>query len=57
LSDISNIYATCKETQLNGYFCYTFTIGEITHYVFGETKEEAFDFVADYIETYLKWQK
>ena len=49
----NNIYETCKETEINGYFCYTFQIGTVTHYVFGETKEEAFDFMADYIKLYL----
>jgi hypothetical protein len=39
---------------VNGYFGYTFVIEEINHFVYGETKEEAFNFVADYINEYLK---
>jgi hypothetical protein len=39
---------------INGYFGYTFVIEEINHFVYGETKEEAFNFVADYINEYLK---
>jgi len=54
LSDISNIYDTIREVKpVNGYFGYTFVIEEINHFVYGETKEEAFNFVADYINEYL----
>lgn len=50
-----NIYDTIKETNpINGGFGYTFVIEEINHFVYGETKEEAFNFVADYINLYLK---
>jgi hypothetical protein len=53
LSNTSNIYDTIKETKpVNGYFGYTFVIDEINHFVYGETKEEAFNFVADYIKEY-----
>jgi hypothetical protein len=53
LSDISNIYDTIREVKpINGYFGYTFVIEEINHFVYGETKEEAFNFVADYINEY-----
>ena len=38
---------------VNGYFGYIFVIEEINHFVYGETKEEAFNFVADYINEYL----
>lgn len=38
---------------VNGYFGYVFVIEEINHFVYGETKEEAFNFVADYINEYL----
>jgi hypothetical protein len=37
---------------VNGYYGYTFVIEEINHFVYGETKEEAFNFVADYINEY-----
>lgn len=48
-----NIFDTIKETKpVNGYFGYTFVIEEINHFVYGETKEEAFNFVADYINLY-----
>lgn len=48
-----NIYKTIKEVKpVNGYFGYTFVIEEINHFVYGETKEEAFNFVADYINEY-----
>ena len=48
-----NIYKTIKEVYpVNGYFGYTFVIEEINHFVYGETKEEAFNFVADYINEY-----
>lgn len=50
-----NIYDTIKETTpINGCFGYTFVVDEINHFVYGETKEEAFNFVADYIKLYLK---
>lgn len=49
-----NIYDTIKEVKpVNGLFGYTFVIEEINHFVYGETKEEAFNFVADYINLYL----
>lgn len=54
MKDINNIYDTCKATELNGHFCYSFVIEGTTHYVFGSTKIEAFDFMADYINEYLK---
>jgi hypothetical protein len=38
--------------MVNGYFGYVFVIDEINHFVYGETKEEAFNFVADYIKEY-----
>ena len=48
-----NIYDTIKETNpINGCFGYSFVIEEINHFVYGETKEEAFNFVADYINLY-----
>ena len=48
-----NIYDTIKETNpINGCFGYIFVIEEINHFVYGETKEEAFNFVADYINLY-----
>jgi hypothetical protein len=53
LSDTNNIYETIKEVKLiNGLFGYSFIIEEINHFVYGETKEEAFNFVADYINEY-----
>jgi len=53
LSDTSNIYETIKEVKpVNGLFGYSFVIEEINHFVYGETKEEAFNFVADYINEY-----
>jgi hypothetical protein len=53
LSDTNNIYETIKEVKLiNGLFGYSFVIEEINHFVYGETKEEAFNFVADYINEY-----
>jgi hypothetical protein len=53
LKNINNPYDTIKETKpINGYFGYTFIIEEINHFVYGETKEEAFNFVADYINLY-----
>jgi len=53
LSDTNNIYETIKEVKLiNGFFGYSFVIEEINHFVYGETKEEAFNFVADYINEY-----
>lgn len=48
-----NIFDTIKETNpINGCFGYSFVIEEINHFVYGETKEEAFNFVADYINLY-----
>jgi hypothetical protein len=53
LKDTSNIYQTIKEVKMvNGYFGYVFVIEDINHFVYGETKEEAFNFVADYINEY-----
>jgi len=53
LKNINNIYETIKEVKpVNGYFGYSFVIEEINHFVYGETKEEAFNFVADYIKEY-----
>ena len=53
MKNINNPYDTIKETKpINGYFGYTFVIEEINHFVYGETKEEAFNFVADYINLY-----
>jgi len=54
LKDTVNIYDTCKATEIGGHFCYSFVIEGTTHYVFGNTKMEAFDFMADYIKQYLK---
>lgn len=48
-----NIFDTIKELEpLNGYYIYSFTVDEINHFVYGESKEEAFNFVADYINLY-----
>jgi len=44
LKDTVNIYDTCKATEIDGHFCYSFVIEGTTHYVFGNTKMEAFDF-------------
>jgi hypothetical protein len=53
LKSTLNIYDTIKEANpINGFFGYTFVIEEINHFVYGETKEEAFNFVADYINEY-----
>ena len=53
MKNINNPYDTIKETKpINGYFGYSFVIEEINHFVYGETKEEAFNFVADYINLY-----
>jgi len=54
LIDTSNIFQTCKEEVIAGYSCYSFVIDGTTHYVFGETKEEAFNFMADFIKEYTK---
>ena len=55
MSNTSNIFKTIKEVnQVNGYYGYVFIIDEINHFVYGETKEEAFNFIADYINEYLK---
>jgi len=54
LIDTHNIYATCKEEQIAGYSCYSFVIDGCTHYVFGETQEQAFDYLADLIKEYTK---
>ncbi len=53
MSNTNNIYDTIREvSQVNELFGYTFVIEEINHFVYGETKEEAFNFVADYINEY-----
>jgi hypothetical protein len=48
----SNIFETCKEQEIAGYPCYVFDIDGTTHYVFGETQEERFNFMADLINNY-----
>ena len=48
----TNIFDTCKEENINGYFCYTCVIEGVKHYIFGTTKEEAFNFMADLINNY-----
>lgn len=50
--DTSNIFQTCKEEVIAGYSCYSFVIDGTTHYVFGETQEQAFDYLADLINNY-----
>lgn len=50
--DTSNIFQTCKEEQIAGYPCYVFEIDGVTHYVFGETQEQRFNFMADLISEY-----
>jgi hypothetical protein len=50
--DTSNIFETCKEEVIAGYSCYSFVIDGCTHYVFGETQEQAFDYLADLINLY-----
>jgi hypothetical protein len=45
----ANIFDTCKEEEIAGHFCYTCVIDGVKHYIFGQTKEEAFDFMADLI--------
>jgi hypothetical protein len=52
LIDTSNIFETCKEQEIAGYPCYVFDFDGITHYVFGETQEQRFDFMADLINNY-----
>ena len=52
--DTSNIFASCKEEKIAGYSCYSFIIDGTTHYVFGQTQEEAFDYLADLIQAYGK---
>ena len=53
MKSTNNIFDTIKETNpINGYFGYCFVVDEINHFVYGETKEEAFNFVADYINLY-----
>jgi hypothetical protein len=52
LTDTSNIFETCKEQEIAGYPCYVFDIDGTTHYVFGETQEQRFDFMADLINNY-----
>lgn len=53
MKSTNNIFDTIKETNpINGCFGYSFTIDEINHFVYGESKEEAFNFVADYINLY-----
>lgn len=54
MPETSNIFKTIKEVEpINGNFGYSFFIDGITHFVYGSTEEEAFDFVADYIKLYL----
>ena len=48
----SNIFKTCKEQEIAGYPCYVFEIDGVTHYVFGETQEQRFNFMADLINNY-----
>jgi len=52
LTNTSNIFETCKEQEIAGYPCYVFVIDGTTHYVFGETQEQAFDYLADLINKY-----
>lgn len=53
MKSTNNIFDTIKETNpINGCFGYSFVIDEINHFVYGESKEEAFNFVADYINLY-----
>lgn len=53
MSDTPNIYDTIREVKpVNGLYGYIFEIEGINHIVYGETKEEAFNFVADYINEY-----
>jgi hypothetical protein len=52
LIDTSSIFQTCKEEVIAGYSCYSFVIDGCTHYVFGETQEQAFDYLADLINKY-----
>jgi len=52
LTNINNIFETCKEQEIAGYPCYVFDIDGTTHYVFGETQEQRFDFMADLINKY-----
>lgn len=52
--DTNNIFETCKEQEIAGYPCFSFVIDGCTHYVFGETQEEAFDYLADLINLYGK---
>ena len=53
MSDSPNIYDTIREVKpVNGLYGYIFEIEGINHIVYGETKEEAFNFVADYINEY-----
>lgn len=53
MKNTNNIFNTIKEVKpVNGHFGYSFVIDEINHFVYGETKEEAFNFVADYINLY-----
>jgi hypothetical protein len=54
LIDTSNIFETCKEEVIAGYPCFSFVIDGTTHYVFGETQEQAFDYLADLINLYGK---
>ena len=52
MKDTSNIFETCKEEVIAGYFCFTCEIEGVKHYIFGDTKEKAFDFMADLINNY-----
>ena len=48
----TNIFDTCKEQEIAGHTCYVFEIDGVTHYIFGETQEERFNYLADYINYY-----
>ena len=48
----TNIFETCKEQEIAGHTCYVFEIDGVTHYIFGETQEERFNFMADLINNY-----
>lgn len=48
----TNIFETCKEEVIAEYTCYVFELDGVTHYIFGETQEERFNFMADLINLY-----
>ena len=52
MTNTNNIFETCKEQEIAGYPCYVFVIDGCTHYVFGETQEQRFNFMADLINKY-----